>query len=112
VTELQKILRTYKNAKKAFDACPDTVRSDPVPPESQRIINFYFAVRERLFQVASASSNRVALEWAQAFTAAEDCPELVNTGKSDEAAHRMEVFGAAEIALLEIDTDGQQEEMR
>jgi hypothetical protein len=105
VTELQKIIKTYKNAKTAFEACPDSTRSDPVPPESQRIINFFFAARERLMQIALVSDNKLAFSWAQACLAAEECPELLNDGKTGEASYRMQVLNAAEAALLGDDGD-------
>lgn len=97
---LWEALDEYVVAKKAFDECPDMVKSTPIPPESEEISKRFFACRDKLRTLCRQSDSLVARNYAFAAIAAEDCPKLVLANKTDEAAKRMERLSKSEQELL------------
>jgi hypothetical protein len=105
---LTELVTKYRDARLAFNACPDMLKSSQIPPESQQISDDFFGAREELFAMSvrlrfvpvAWELGDAARAWGAAHEQAQGCPRLVNEGNGDEAARRMRVLDDAEDAML------------
>lgn len=102
---LRNIVKEYLEARKVFSSNKDMLRASvthyKTPKESALCSLNYFTKRAALRQACGMVMCTVARKYEECSESAQECPSLVNSGKSDEAAARMVLLKESEEALFE-----------
>ena len=102
---LRNLVKEYLEARKVFSSNTDMLRASvtryKTPKESAFCSLNYFTKRAALRQACGMVMCEVARKYEECSESALECPSLVNSGKSDEAAARMVSLKESEEALFE-----------